>query len=195
MAKRTIKLLPLAGIVLLLAVIGFFLVKSESEKEDIEELSQNEIEPTADISADKVNITQIDSDKGTVWTFGVVKGNYSGKGDENKTARLERFRVEFKRKHGFDLELEGNSAKYDNAKNEIDLTGEIKGKTSNGYMFYTEHMMIDLKENILNTDEVVTYVGPFFSGTGKGLFIDLDKETLKILKDVISTFDKESLAI
>ncbi|MGD9160672.1 MAG: LPS export ABC transporter periplasmic protein LptC [Desulfobacteraceae bacterium] len=194
MAKLSIKSLPLAGIVFLLAVIGFFLLKSE--REDIKELSHNEIAPTADISAEKLNITQIDPDKDTRWTLGVVKGNYSGKGDENKTARMERFRLKFQQKHGFDLELEGNSAKYnENDNNKIELSGEIKGKTSNGYMFYTEHMMINLKENILNTDEVVTCVGPFFSGTGKGLFIDLDKETLKILKDVISTFDKESLNI
>lgn len=103
--------------------------------------------------------------------------------------------MEFKQKHGFDLELEGNSAKYDEAENEIDLSGEIKGKTSNGYMFYTEHMMVNLKENSLKTDEDVTLIGPFFKGTGKGLFIDLEKETLKILKEVISTFDKESLTI
>lgn len=55
MAKLSIKLLPLAGIVLLLAVIGFFLLKSE--REDIKELSHDEIGPTADISAEKFNFT------------------------------------------------------------------------------------------------------------------------------------------
>ena len=116
MAKLTLKLLPLGGIVLLLAVIGFFLVKSESEKKDIEELSHDEIVPVSDISAENFNFIEINTDKDTRWTLEVVEGSYSGKGDEDKTARLKRFRVEFKQEHGFDLELEGNSAKYDEAK-------------------------------------------------------------------------------
>jgi len=194
MAKFPIKLLPLVGVVLLISAIGFFLVKSE--REDIEELSQEDTVPAADISAKKFNVTQIDSDKGTIWTLEADELSYSEEDDEDEIALLERFRLKFQQEDGLDLELEGMNGKYDSKRNEISISGDIKGKTSNGYIFYTEHIMINLKENSLKTDEAVTFVGPFLKkGTGKGLFIDLEKETLEILKDVISIFDKESLTI
>lgn len=194
MAKFPIKLLPLVGVVFLLSVIGFFLVKSE--KEDIEDLSHDEMVPTADISAEKFKVTEIDSDKDTIWVLEADGLNSSENEDKDEILLLERFRLKFQKKDGFDLDLEGNNAKYNREKKEIILSGDIKGETSTGYMFNTEHIMINLKENSLKTDEVVTFVGPFLKkGTGKGLFIDLEKETLEILKNVISILDKESLTI
>jgi len=78
-------------------------------------------------------------------------------------------------------------------KNEIYLSGGLKGKTADGYLLYTERITIQQDENCIKSDEVVTVEGPFFRITGKGLFMDLEKKTLEILKDVNSVFDTGAL--
>lgn len=191
MAKLPIKSLPLIGIVLLLSVVGFFLMKSD--REDIGEKILDEIVPRADISSEKFNVTLNNSDKGTRWTLEADDFSYSEKANEDDIVQLENFRIKFQQKNGLGLELEGKNGEYNSTKKEITLSGELKGKTSNGYVFYTEHVTVQQKENILKSDGSVTFIGPFFKITGKGLFIDLEKETLKILSDVKSIFDKESL--
>ena len=193
MAKFSIKLLPLVGVVLLLSAIGIFL--ANPEKEDVEKSGHDEIVPTADLSSKKFKVTLNDPDKATKWILDADKVGYSDEGDKDEIVLLEMFRVKFQQEHGLDFDLEAKNGVYNRPKGEIKLSGEIKGKTGNGYIFYTEDLLIQQDENCLKTDKSVTLVGPFFKVTGKGLFIDLEKETFKILKDVISIFDKESLTI
>jgi lipopolysaccharide export system protein LptC len=57
----------------------------------------------------------------------------------------------------------------------------------------TEQIIFKQKEGYLETDEMVRLTGQFFSVVGRGLFVDLNKETLKILSDVQTKIDKESL--
>ena len=189
MAKLPIKLLPLMGVIILLSVIGFFLV--ESEKEGVEELNREEAAPATDISAKKFKVAQPDSDKGITWTLEADEGEYSL---ENAVGRFKKFRIKLHTEDGLDFELEGNRGEFDIEKNEVNFSGALKGKTRNGYLS-TERLMFQGKEGSLKSDEVVTFVGPFFEMTGKGLFMDLKKETLEILKDQNSTFDKEFLNI
>lgn len=191
MARLPIKLLPIAGIVLIIAAIGFFLV--QSEKADVEELSHDEAVPAADISADKLIITLMDSDKGTVLRFEPDKLDYIENFNGEEILLMEDFKAKYQKEKDFELNLSGDSAKCNRTRNEVEVSGGIKGETSDGYMFFTEHLTI--KENVLKTDEVVTFVGPAFKVTGKGLFIDLEKKTLKIPKEIFSQFDKESLTI
>ena len=165
----------------------------KSDREDIGEKILDEIVPRADISSEKFNVTLNNSDKGTRWTLEADDFSYSEKANEDDIVQLENFRIKFQQKNGLGLELEGKNGEYNSTKKEITLSGELKGKTSNGYVFYTEHVTVQQKENILKSDGSVTFIGPFFKITGKGLFIDLEKETLKILSDVKSIFDKESL--
>lgn len=188
MAKIPIKLLPLVGIIILLAVIGFFLV--ESEKEYVEDPSHEETVPAADVSARKFKVTQPDSDKGTTYVLEADEGGYL-----NGVGWCKKFRMKLNTKDGLDLELEGNKVEINREKNEIIFSGEIEGKTSDCYLIYTENLIFQEKEGSLKSDEIVTIVGPFFRMTGKGLFVDLKKETIDILKDINSTFDKESLNI
>ena len=191
MAQLPIKSLPLIGIVILVAAVGFFLINSD--REETEGIIPDEKVPKEDIRTEKFKVYEPYTDKGITWTLEADEVHYSEKDEE--TVLLEGFRFRYQQRDGLDLELEGKSGDYNNAGNEIILSGEIKGKTSNGYTFYTEHLIFQQKENCLKTDESVTLVGPFFKMTGKGLFIDLEKETFKMLKDIISILDKESLNI
>ena len=189
MARLPIKSLPLIGIVLFLATIVFFLIKSD--REETEKIIPDEKVPKEDISTEKFKVYEPYTDKGITWTLESDEVHYLEK-DEEKVL-LVGFRFRYQQRDGFYLYLEGKNGEYSNAGNEIILSGEIKGEASNGYTFYTEHLIFQQKENCLKTDESVTLVGPFFKMTGKGLLIDLEKERLKMLKDIFSIFDKESL--
>ncbi|MBN2418362.1 MAG: LPS export ABC transporter periplasmic protein LptC [Deltaproteobacteria bacterium] len=187
------KSLPLLGIVLLGLAIAYFMITADREETNEEEAIPDKTAREADISIKKFKFYEPYSDKGITWTLEADEGRYSEK--DNETALLNKFRFRYQQINGLGLELEGKTAEYDNTGNEIKLYGDIKGKTSNGYLFYTEHLTFQQKEHYLKTDEPVTLVGPFFKMTGKGLFIDLEKEKLKMPKDIISIFDKESLNI
>ena len=191
MAQLPIKSLPLIGIVLLFAAIGFFLVKPD--REETEEIIPDEIVQESDIRTKEFKVYTPYTDKGITWTLEADEVHYSEK--DNETALLEGFRFRYQQRDGLGLELEGKNAEYNSTRDEIILSGEIKGKTSDGYIFYTEHLIFQQKESCLRTDEPVTFEGPIFNMTGNGLVIDLEKETIEMLKDIFSIFDKESLNI
>ena len=193
MAKLSIKLLPLIGVFLLLSVVGYFLIKTE--REDIGEIILDEIVPIEGISAKNVKVALPVPDKDTTWRLEADKVFTNEKEKEDEIVRFEGFRIKFEPEKSFTFELEGKSGEINRANNEIDLSGEVKGKTSNGYKLFAKNIVVQVKKNCLKSDDAVTFVGPFFKITGKGLFIDLEKKKLKILKNVNSTFDKESLII
>ncbi len=192
MARLPFKSLPLIGAVLLLLIIGFFLMKSD--REEPEKIIPDEIVPEADISSKNFKVTQTDPDKGTRLTLEADEGSYYYEKDY-EIGRFNRFRLDYQMQNAPGFKIEGNSGEYNKAKNEITLYGELKGITGNGYKIYTERITIQQKENCIKSDETVTLEGPFFKITGKGLFMDMEKKTLKILKDVNSVFYRGSLDI
>ena len=191
MAKISTKLLPLIGIVILLSAIAFFLIKSE--KEDGGDFMADETVPIEGPRIESFKVTLPDPDKGSTWLIEADRIYTKEKVDE--VYILDKFKLTYQSKDGFNFELEGSSGVYNSVKDELNLSGDLKGKTSNGYQLYAEHLMIHVKENYIKSAETVTFIGPFFKMRGKGLFIDLEKETFKILTNVNSTYDKESLII
>lgn len=173
-------------------VVGHFLIKSD--KEEIVESAPDQIVPEEDISVENFNYFKFDTDKGTTLR---LKADKSSKRSENEgdIYRFEKFNIKYQQENGLNFDLEGKNGEFDESKGEIRLSGELKGLTDNGYRIYADHILFKPKDDYLKSDGVVTIVGAFFKIRGKGLFIDLKKETLKILSDVHSTFDKESLNI
>jgi LPS export ABC transporter protein LptC len=192
MARLPKKMLPLIGVVILLSLIGFFLVKPDTRES--EKMIPEVTVPKADISSENFKVTETDPDKGTKLTLEADEGSYSAeKGDE--IGSFKGFRLKYQTKEALDFEFEGKSGEFDRTKNEINLSGGLKGKTGDGYLIYTERITIQQNENCIKSDEAVTVEGPFFRITGKGLFMDLEKKTLKILKDVNSVFDTGAITI
>jgi LPS export ABC transporter protein LptC len=190
MARLQKKTLPLIGVVILLSFIGFFLVKPDIRES--EKMIPEVTVPKADISSENFKVTETDPDRGTKLTLEADEGSYSTEeGDE--IGSFKGFRLTYQTKETLDFELEGASGEFDRTKNEINLSGGLKGKTGEGYLIYTERITIQQNENSIKSDEAVIVEGPFFRMTGKGLFMDLGKKTLKILKDGKSTLDKGSL--
>ncbi|MBN1903679.1 MAG: LPS export ABC transporter periplasmic protein LptC [Deltaproteobacteria bacterium] len=190
MARLSKKSLPLIGVVLLLSVIGFFVIKTDT-RESEKEIPEVTI-PKADISSENFIVTESDPDKGTKLILEADEGSYSNEKD-GEIGSFKGFRMKHQTKEALDFELEGESGEIDREKNEIYLSGGLKGKTAEGYLIYTERITIQQNENCIKSDEAVTVEGPFFRITGKGLFMDMEKKTLEILKDVNSVFYKRAI--
>lgn len=133
---------------------------------------------------------QADPDQGAVWHLKADEFNYSKDGQK---VQFLKFTMKIEPENNLRVKLEGNRGEYNKERDEINLYGELKGLTDTGYEVYTEHITFKQKEDCLKTDENVTFIGPYFTVTGKGLFVDLKNETLEILTDVNSIIKKEPL--
>ena len=91
------------------------------------------------------------------------------------------------------FELEGRRGEYDESSGEINLHGDLRGYSHNGYRIITEHIMYKRREGYLKTEAPVKITGPFFSVEGRGLYYNLDRGTLKIDADVTTLIDNEAL--
>ena len=89
----------------------------------------------------------------------------------------------------------GTSGDYDKTSNEINLRGNLKGNTDNGYNIFTEHLLYKQKDSCLETEDPVKIEGPFFSIKGKGLQVNLERETIKVMTDVTTTIKGDSLIL
>jgi LPS export ABC transporter protein LptC len=91
------------------------------------------------------------------------------------------------------FELKGSKGDYSRDSGEINLWGDLEGFSGNGYRIISEHLMINERLGHVSTEKPVKIFGPFFSVSGKGLIMDLEKESAKILSDVTTTIEQESL--
>lgn len=183
-----LRYLPLTGIVLLILIIGFYLIASD--KEDLAEVILEEIIPEEGFSSKNVEVSQTDPDRGAVWNLKADEFRYS---EDGHRVQFLKFAMKIEPEKDLRIELEGNRGEYNKETNEINLYGELKGLTNSGYRIYSEHIIFKQDEDCLETDEDVTFTGPYFSITGKGLYVDLKNETLEVLSDVSSKIKKESL--
>ena len=137
-----------------------------------------------------IHFTQNDLTKGLEWVLDAreVKSSL----DKN-TILFHDFHLKLKPKDRPFIKFKGNEGDYSRKSGEINLWGELEGYSEDGYRFVTERVHFNEKTGFLTTDKPVKISGPFFTVTGKGLYIDLKKERLKISSDVVAVLNNESL--
>ena len=179
---------PLVGIGVLLALVAFYLIKSG--KGFIQGPILKEIMSGEGLRLKDIHFTQDDPDEGTKWVLDAGEVRFSG--DKNSLL-FHDFRLRLEPENGSWFKLKGKSGDYSRDSGEINLRGDLEGFSGDGYRIVTEHILINEKTGLMTTDKQVKIFGPFFSVEGRGLFVDLEKERLKILSDVVTIIDKESL--
>ena len=88
------------------------------------------------------------------------------------------------------IELKGEKGAYDKTSGEINLEGDLCGYTDNGYQIITERLLFHQKKGILETKSPVKIMGPTVTVSGHGLYYHLEKEILRILSGVTTSFEK-----
>ncbi len=179
---------PLIGVGVLLAVVAIYLIKSGKEVAQ-EPRIENEGSKEG-LKLKDIHYTHDDPDKGVKWILDAREVKFS---EDKSSIYFHNFhlRLEPEKKPWF--KLKGKEGNYSEHSGDINLWGDLEGFSENGYRIITEHILINEKRGHVSTDKHVEIFGPFFTVKGRGLFVDLEKKTLKIFSDVTTTLKKETL--
>jgi LPS export ABC transporter protein LptC len=188
--KTSKKYLPIAGIVILFLILGYFLVKSPGGK-GINKTTINELPLDAGLTGKTLHIVEEHPEEGYRFILDADQA-ISSLNEERVT--LDGVGLKFERKNGLTMEIKGVRGDFNKSLNEISLKGDVQGRSSDGYSISTDHIVYNQKEGVLKTDEPVKMKGPFFSVSGRGLLFYPGKETLKIISNVTTMLElKEGL--
>ncbi len=130
--------------------------------------------------------------EGVKWILDAREGASS---KDMQRISFKTFRLKLEPQNGSSMELKGKSGEYDKRSNEINLRGDLYGMIDDEYKIFTDQLIIQQKEGYLRTEEPVRVIGPFFSIEGKGLFLNFEEETLRILSNVTTRIDRTSLVL
>ncbi len=182
MAKIPLKYLPIAGILVLLCVIGYFLVNTGLQ--GVRGLDLDAILPDAGLTVKNFHYSEeslvLDADEGT----------YSL---DRQRITLDNFYLKLEPPNSPSMEIRGEKAEWDRGLKVISLRGKLQGYSNNGYGIFTERLTYEQKDGVLKTDEQVRITGPFFSVNGKGLLCYPERQRFKIISDITALIEKGSL--
>lgn len=184
------KYLPITGIVLLLVVIGFYLIKARNR--GVEDQIVTDIAPEEGLKLKNIHYIQNSPDEGMKWVLDAQQIKFSM---DRKHISFKDFSLRLEPENRPPIVLKGDGGDYDKTSSEITLRGGLTGYTGDGYKIITEHILYSQKESNLKAQEKVKLIGPFFSVAGQGLYIDLETETLRVQSHVTTLIDRESLVL
>jgi len=180
---------PLIGLVVLLVLISYYLIKSRHE-------IMGDLVLTTQVSdkglkLENIHYIQNSPDEGVKWVLDAKEVEFSR---DRTRMTFRHFRLKLNPKNRTAIQLVGEGGDYDKSSSELHLRGDLQGHTDNGYRIFTDHILYNQKEGFLKTDKPVKIIGPFFSMAGEGLYLNLDGETLRIMSDVTTLIKRELLA-
>jgi LPS export ABC transporter protein LptC len=173
---------PLMGISVIVIIIGFFLFGEK--KEAGENPLFDGTNPDKGLKLKDIHYTQDDPDEKVKWTLDAVEVVYSKDG---QFFSFKDFFLKLEPEGKPVIELQGKKGEYDRSSGEIDLQGDIKGTTDNGYRILTDHIRYNMPEGEVTSDKPVKITGPAFSISGNALFFDVEKELLRIISGVTTS--------
>ena len=179
---------PLIAIGALLIVVSFYLLKPSKEvvQGPVEEVSS----PKEGLNLKDIHYTQDDPEARIKWVLDAKEVNFS---EDRNVIIFHDFRLEVAPEDKPWFKLNGQKGEYSRDSGDMKLWGNLEGSSQNGYRITTELIQINEKQGHMKTDKPVKIFGPFFSVKGRGLFIDLEKETVEILSNVTTIISEESL--
>lgn len=170
---------PLVGVVSLLGLAGFFLVRGGGSI--IDGLALEEIFTGEGVQLKDIHFTQDGGRSGMKWILDAAKVHLSG---DQKTVSFKDFRLRVEPRGRPWIRLKGKQGAYSRDTGEIRLSGDLVGVTQDGYRIFTDQVLIHERRKRIETDGPVRILGPFFSVEGRGLFVDLEAEIVRVLSDV-----------
>jgi LPS export ABC transporter protein LptC len=141
------------------------------------------------IRLEDIHYSHTDPEEKVTWLLDAKEVSFS---KDRRFMSFRTFRLEVEAQDRPRLELTGEKGTYDKESGEVVLQGNLKGKTDNGYTVLTDYAVYNQKRGDLRTEEPVTIIGPFFSIKGRGLSLDVKKESLKIHSEVTTLIQNES---
>lgn len=172
----------------MVGVVAFHLLKS-SEKV-VQEAFFEEIMAGEGLKLKDIHYIQDDRGEALKWVLDAREVRFSG---DKRSIFFHDFSLRVEPENRPFFKLKGETGNYSRDSGEINLLGNLEGFFGKEFRILTEHMLINEKSKNLSTDRRVKIFGSFFSVEGRGLFVDLEKESLKVLSDVTTMVAGESL--
>lgn len=181
---------PLIGIGVVVIVVGLYLI--EAHYEIIKAPLLTGLVTEEGLKLKNIHYIQNDPDDRMKWILDAEEVKFS---KDREFLSFRQFRLRLEPENRPSIELKGKRGDYDKNSGEINLYGDLTGYTDNGYRIITQHILYKQKEGYLRTEEPVKISGPFFSVTGRGLYFNPEKETLRIISDVTTHINSDSLIL
>ncbi len=173
---------PLLGAGVLIALAAFFFARSGREPD--KKTSLPEIAPGEGVKIKEVRYAQDDPERGLKWELDAKEVVFS---EDSDTVLFRDFVLRLESSKRGPMKLTGKEGKYFRKKGLIALRGQIHGESSDGYRVAAEEVNIEEAKKRASSDGPVKVWGPFFAIEGVGFWVDLENETFRINRDVITT--------
>jgi len=173
-----------------LALVVFYLV--EARKGAVRHPALADADPEESLKLQDIHFSQSTPDKAVKWVLDASEVRIS---KDQRLVSFSNFRLRLEPDNKPAVELEGKRGDYDKSSGNIFLYGDLKGRTDSGYVILTERATFRQKQGDLETDDPVKIIGPFFSVEGRGLYFNVETETLRILSDATTTIKDGSLIL
>jgi LPS export ABC transporter protein LptC len=147
-------------------------------------------ESTVGVKLEDIHYTHEGSKDGIRWTLDAQEVRIS---ENREQFAFTTFRLKLEPPDKAPLHLEGKNGHYDKAAGRLTLSGDLRGRTEDGYTFATERIVFNQAEGQLTTEDPVQITGPMLSVEGRGLNYDVATETLEIGSAVTTLTNREML--
>lgn len=181
---------PLFGLGLLSVVVAFYLARAASVLTVAPLLSEAFYGKGMKLA--EVHYIQDDPDENTRW---VVDAREVWLSEDKEVLQFHDFELKVLPQGRPWLTLVGKKGRYTQSLGEIELEGDLEGRSEDGYRILTQRVVIHEKEGQLTSEDEVRIFGPFFEIQGTGLFADVRRSLIQVLSRVTTVIqgDKTTL--
>jgi len=182
--RRSITLRALIGVIILgsLGVVGV-LVWQALTLRSTEKISPSKPDASADLRLDRVHYTET-REGVKEWELEATSAVYRKEGD---TMVLEKIRATFYGKNQEIYHLVGEKGKFNTQTKVIEVYDGVTIDSDDGYHMRTRSLKYQADQKELHTSDPVELEGPSMLVEGVGMVVDLNRERVKILRDVTTT--------
>jgi LPS export ABC transporter protein LptC len=183
MKKIPVVLWPIGGICFLLALFAFFFVNRVNVTTLPSKIQK--VIPKESLKISDIDFRQDYNDGQEKWNLKAKEASFSKK---TNAISLRHVLLTIRNSDNNQFTVEGSEGNYFKGSGEIQLKGDVTGKSLSGYQMYTEQLHYNQKNESVETKNHVKITGPFFKISGDGLFADIKEEKITIIGNIHATF-------
>ena len=184
------KLRTLLGIIILSCLVGVaFLVWHTIRFPEVGSPGGKAAQETADLKLDRIHYMETREGM-KEWELDAASASYF---KEDGTILLQKVRATFFGKNEENYSLVGEKGKFNTQTKMIEVYEGVKINSSDGYQMRTHSLAYSAEKKILSTQDPVEIKGPEFFMAGTGMIVDLQRQRLKVLGGVTTTFTPQAI--
>ena len=142
------------------------------------------------VHLENIHFTQDSPDERKRWILDAEQAQFS---KDRSLISFHEFKIRMEEENRPVVILTGQRGEYNQGTGFLNLAGNLRGETEDGYRVMADKLLYEHEQGILKSDTFVRVTGPFFSLERTGLYCDLKKEVLTLKAGVTAVIDKKGL--